>query len=131
MDRLLPSVKHGRYALDRTKYLTAATVSALLFLIFAVIDLAFVIHQYPLKMLYAPSLSVIGIPIPVNAPLILYAIFFEFKRMLNFVLLSLIVCFSSKLLRKLYLIIPTVVALTLLPHILIKGIPFVSYSCGI
>ena len=59
-----------------------------------------------------------------NTPLLLYAALFELKRMLGFVLLSVIVCFASKLLRKLYLIIPTVSALTLLPHMLIKGIPW-------
>ena len=124
MDRLLPSVKHGGYTLDRTKFLTAATVSALLFLIFTATDLAFIIRQYPLEMLSAPSLSVIGIPIQTNAPLILYAILFEFRRMLGFVLLSVTVCVASKLLRKLYLIIPAVSALTLLPHMWIKDIPW-------
>ena len=124
MDRLLPGVKHGGYTLDRTKFLTAATVSALLFLIFAATDLAFIIRQYPLEMLSAPSLSVIGIPIQTNAPLILYAILFELKRMLGFVLLSVMVCVASKLLRKLYLIIPAVIALTLLPHMLIDDLPW-------
>lgn len=124
MDRLLPSVKHGGYTLDRTKFLTAATVSAQLFLIFTATDLAFIIRQYPLEMLSAPSLSVIGIPIQTNAPLILYAILFEFRRMLGFVLLSVTVCVASKLLRKPYLIIPAVSALTLLPHMWIKDIPW-------
>ena len=124
MDRLLPSVKHGEYTLDRTKFLTAATVSALLFLIFTATDLAFIIRQYPLEMLSAPSLSVIGIPIQTNAPLILYAILFEFRRMLGFVLLSVTVCVASKLLRKPYLIIPAVTVLTLLPHMLIDDLPW-------
>ena len=124
MDRLFPSVKHGGYTLDRTKFLTAATVSALLFLIFTATDLAFIIRQYPLEMLSAPSLSVIGIPIQTNAPLILYAILFEFRRMLGFVLLSVMVCVASKLLRKPYLIIPAVTALTLLPHMLIDDLPW-------
>ena len=124
MDRLLPGVKHGGYTLDRTKFLTAATVSALLFLIFAATDLAFIIRQYPLEMLSAPSLSVIGIPIQTNAPLILYAILFELKRMLGFVLLSVTVCVASKLLRKPYLIIPAVTVLTLLPHMLIDDLPW-------
>lgn len=124
MDRLLPSVKHGGYTLDRTKFLTAATVSALLFLIFTATDLAFIIRQYPLEMLSAPSLSVIGIPIQTNAPLILYAILFEFRRMLGFVLLSVTVCVASKLLRKPYLIIPAVTVLTLLPHMLIDDLPW-------
>lgn len=124
MDRLLPSVKHGGYTLDRTKFLTAATVSALLFLIFTATDLAFIIRQYPLEMLSAPSLSVIGIPIQTNAPLILYAILFEFRRMLGFVLLSVTVCVASKLLRKPYLIIPAVTILTLLPHMLIDDLPW-------
>ena len=124
MDRLLPSVKHGGYTLDRTKFLTAATVSALLFLIFTATDLAFIIRQYPLEMLSAPSLSVIGIPIQTNAPLILYAILFEFRQMLGFVLLSVTVCVASKLLRKPYLIIPAVTVLTLLPHMLIDDLPW-------
>ena len=124
MDRLLPSVKHGGYTLDRTKFLTAATVSALLFLIFTATDLVFIIRQYPLEMLSAPSLSVIGIPIQTNAPLILYAILFEFRRMLGFVLLSVTVCVASKLLRKPYLIIPAVTVLTLLPHMLIDDLPW-------
>lgn len=124
MDRLLPSVKHGGYTLDRTKFLTAATVSALLFLIFTATDLAFIIRQYPLEMLSAPSLSVIGIPIQTNAPLILYAILFEFRRMLGFVLLSVTVCVASKLLRKPYLIIPAVTVLTLLPHMLLDDLPW-------
>ena len=122
MERLLPSVKHGGYILDRTKFLTAAAVTALLCLIFTATDLAFIIRQYPLEMLSAPSLGVIGIPIQVNAPLILYAILFEFRRMLGYVLLSVMVCIASKLLRKPYLIIPAVTVLTLLPHMLIDDL---------
>lgn len=124
MDRLLPSVKHGGYTLDRTKLLTAATVSALLFLIFTATDIMFLTRLYPLENLSAPALSVIGIPMPMNIPLSLFAILFELKRMFGFVLLSGIVCFASKLLRKLYLIIPAVSALTLLPHMWIKDIPW-------
>ena len=124
MDRLLPSVKHGGYTLDRTKFLTAATVSALLFLIFTATDIMFLTRLYPLENLSAPALSVIGIPMPMNIPLSLFAILFELKRMFGFVLLSVIVCFASKLLRKLYLIIPAVSALTLLPHMWIKDIPW-------
>lgn len=124
MDGLLPSVRKGGAALDRTKFLTAATVTAALCLIFAVTDISFITRQYPLESLSAPSLSVAGLPMPINAPLLLYAILFEFKRMFGFVLLSVIVCFASKHLRKLYLIIPTVTALTLLPHMLIKNIPW-------
>lgn len=124
MDRLLPSVKHGGYVLNRTKFLTAATVTALLCLIFAATDIVFLTRLYPLKNLSAPSLSVIGIPMPMNIPLSLFAILFELKRMFGFVLLSGIVCFASKLLRKLYLIIPAVSALTLLPHMWIKDIPW-------
>ncbi len=124
MDRVLPSVKHGGYVLDRTKFLTAATVTAVLYLIFTATDIVFLTRMYPLENLSAPALSVIGIPMPMNTPLLLYAALFELKRMLGFVLLSVIVCFASKLLRKLYLIIPTVAALTLLPHMLIKDIPW-------
>lgn len=123
MDRVLPSVKHGGYVLDRTKFLTAATVTAVLYLIFTATDIVSLTRMYPLENLSAPALSVIGIPMPMNTPLLLYAALFELKRMLGFVLLSVIVCFASKLLRKLYLIIPTVAALTLLPHMLIKDIP--------
>lgn len=124
MDRVLPSVKHGGYVLDRTKFLTAATVTAVLYLIFTATDIMSLTRMYPLENLSAPALSVIGIPMPMNTPLLLYAALFELKRMLGFVLLSVIVCFASKLLRKLYLIIPTVAALTLLPHMLIKDIPW-------
>ena len=124
MNRVLPSVKHGGYVLDRTKFLTAATVTAVLYLIFTATDIVFLTRMYPLENLSAPALSVIGIPMPMNTPLLLYAALFELKRMLGFVLLSVIVCFASKLLRKLYLIIPTVAALTLLPHMLIKDIPW-------
>lgn len=124
MDRVLPSVKHGGYVLDRTKFLTAATVTAVLYLIFTATDIVSLTRMYPLENLSAPALSVIGIPMPMNTPLLLYAALFELKRMLGFVLLSVIVCFASKLLRKLYLIIPTVAALTLLPHMLIKDIPW-------
>lgn len=124
MDRLLPSVKHGGYTLDRTKFLTAATVTAVLCLIFAATDIVFLTRTYPLENLSAPALSVIGIPIQTNVPLILYAILFEFRRMLGFVLLSVTVCVASKLLRKPYLIIPAVSALTLLPHMWIKDIPW-------
>ena len=124
MDGLLPSVRKGGAALDRTKFLTAATVTAALCLVFTMTDIIFVAKQYPLEGLSAPSLSVAGLPIPMNAPLLLYAILFEFKRMFGFVVLSVIVCFASKCLRKLYLIIPAVAALTLLPHMLIKSIPW-------
>lgn len=124
MDGLLPSVRKGGAALDRTKFLTAATVTAALCLIFAITDISFITRQYPLESLSAPALSVIGIPMPMNIPLSLFAILFELKRMFGFVLLSVIVCFASKLLRKVYLIIPTVAALTLLPHMLIKDIPW-------
>lgn len=124
MNRVLPSVKHGGYVLDRTKFLTAATVTAVLYLIFTATDIVSLTRMYPLENLSAPALSVIGIPMPMNTPLLLYAALFELKRMLGFVLLSVIVCFASKLLRKLYLIIPTVAALTLLPHMLIKDIPW-------
>lgn len=124
MDRVLPSVKHGGYVLDRTKFLTAATVTAVLYLIFTATDIVSLTRMYPLENLSAPALSVIGIPMPMKTPLLLYAALFELKRMLGFVLLSVIVCFASKLLRKLYLIIPTVAALTLLPHMLIKDIPW-------
>ena len=124
MNRVLPSVKHGGYVLDRTKFLTAATVTAVLYLIFTATDIVSLTRMYTLENLSAPALSVIGIPMPMNTPLLLYAALFELKRMLGFVLLSVIVCFASKLLRKLYLIIPTVSALTLLPHMLIKDIPW-------
>ncbi len=124
MDGLLPSVRKGGAALDRTKFLTAATVTAALCLIFAITDISFITRQYPLESLSAPALSVIGIPMPMNIPLSLFAILFELKRMFGFVLLSVIVCFASKLLRKVYLIIPTVAALTLLPNMLIKDIPW-------
>ena len=124
MDGLLPSVKRGGHVLDRTKFLTAATVTAVLCLIFAETDIVFLTRRYPLENLSAPSLSVIGIPIQTNVPLILYAILFEFRRMLGFVLLSVTVCVASKLLRKPYLIIPAVSALTLLPHMWIKDIPW-------
>lgn len=124
MDGLLPSVRKGGVALDRTKFLTAVTVTAALCLIFAAIDIMFLTRLYPLESLSAPSLSVAGLPMPMNTPLLLYAALFELKRMLSFVLLSVIVCFASKLLRKLYLIIPAVIALTLLPHMLIKDIPW-------
>lgn len=124
MDGLLPSVRKGGVALDRTKFLTAVTVTAALCLIFAITDISFITRQYPLESLSAPALSVIGIPMPMNIPLSLFAILFELKRMFGFVLLSVIVCFASKLLRKVYLIIPTVAALTLLPHMLIKDIPW-------
>ena len=124
MDRLLPSVKHGGYALDRTKFLTVATVTAVLCLIFTAIGIMFLTRLYPLENLSAPALSVIGIPMSVNTSLLLYAALFELKRMLGFVLLSVIVCFASKFLRKLYLIIPAVSALTLLPHMWIKDIPW-------
>ena len=124
MDGLLPSVRKGGAALDRTKFLTAVTVTAALCLIFAITDISFITRQYPLESLSAPALSVIGIPMPMNIPLSLFAILFELKRMFGFVLLSVIVCFASKLLRKVYLIIPTVAALTLLPHMLIKDIPW-------
>lgn len=110
--------------LDRTKFLTAATVTAVLCLIFAAIDIVFLTRLYPLENLSAPALSVIGIPMPMNIPLSLFAILFELKRMFGFVLLSGIVCFASKLLRKLYLIIPAVSALTLLPHMLIDDLPW-------
>ena len=93
-------------------------------LIFAATDIVFLTRTYPLENLSAPALSVIGIPMPMNTSLFLYVILFELKRMLGFVLFSVIVCFVSKLLRKLYLIIPTVAALTLLPHMLIKDIPW-------
>lgn len=124
MDGLLPSVRKGGAALDRTKFLTAVTVTAALCLIFAITDISFITRQYPIESLSAPALSVIGIPMSVNTSLLLYAALFELKRMLGFVLLSVIVCFASKLLRKVYLIIPTVAALTLLPHMLIKNIPW-------
>lgn len=124
MDRLLPSVKHGGYALDRTKFLTVATVTAVLCLIFTATDIMFLTRLYPLENLSAPALSVIGIPMPMNIPLSLFAILFELKRMFGFVLISVIVCFASKFLRKLYLIIPAVSALTLLPHMWIKDIPW-------
>ena len=124
MDGLLPSVKRGGHVLDRTKFLTAATVTAVLCLIFAATDIVFLTRTYPLENLSAPALSVIGIPMPMNIPLSLFAILFELKRMFGFVLLSGIVCFASKLLRKLYLIIPAVSALTLLPHMWIKDIPW-------
>lgn len=124
MDGLLPSVKRGGHVLDRTKFLTAATVTAVLCLIFAATDIVFLTRTYPLENLSAPALSVIGIPMPMNIPLSLFAILFELKRMFGFVLISGIVCFASKLLRKLYLIIPAVSALTLLPHMWIKDIPW-------
>lgn len=124
MDGLLPSVKRGGHVLDRTKFLTAATVTAVLCLIFAETDIVFLTRRYPLENLSAPSLSVIGIPMPMNIPLSLFAILFELKRMFGFVLLSGIVCFASKLLRKLYLIIPAVTVLTLLPHMLIDDLPW-------
>ncbi len=124
MGRLLPSVKRGGHVLDRTKFLTAATVTAVLCLIFAATDIVFLTRRYPLENLSAPALSVIGIPMPMNIPLSLFAILFELKRMFGFVLISGIVCFASKLLRKLYLIIPAVSALTLLPHMWIKDIPW-------
>ena len=124
MDGLLPSVKRGGHVLDRTKFLTAATVTAVLCLIFAETDIVFLTRRYPLENLSAPALSVIGIPMPMNIPLSLFAILFELKRMFGFVLLSGIVCFASKLLRKLYLIIPAVSALTLLPHMLIDDLPW-------
>ena len=124
MDRLLPSVKRGGHVLDRTKFLTAATVTAVLCLIFAATDIMFLTRLYPLENLSAPALSVIGIPMSVNTSLLLYATLFELKRMLGFVLLSVIVCLASKFLRKLYLIIPAVSALTLLPHMWIKDIPW-------
>ena len=117
---LLHSVRRGGHALDRTKFLTAATVTAALCLIFAATDIAFVMRQYPIENLSAPALSVSGIPIPMNAPLLLYAAIFELKRMVGFVLLSVIVCFVSKLLRKLYLIIPAVTALTLLSYLAVR-----------
>lgn len=124
MDGLLPSVKRGGHVLDRTKFLTAATVTAVLCLIFTATDIVFLTRTYPLENLSAPALSVIGIPMSVNTSLLLYAALFELKRMLGFVLLSVIVCFASKFLRKLYLIIPAVSALTLLPHMWIKDIPW-------
>ena len=124
MDGLLPSVKRGGHVLDRTKFLTVATVTAVLCLIFTAIDIMFLTRLYPLENLSAPALSVIGIPMSVNTSLLLYAALFELKRMLGFVLLSVIVCFASKFLRKLYLIIPAVSALTLLPHMWIKDIPW-------
>ena len=49
-------------------------------------------------------------------------ILFELKGILGFVLLSVIVCLASKLLRKLYLIIPAAAALTLMLYMLIKNI---------
>lgn len=49
-------------------------------------------------------------------------ILFELKGILGFVLLSVIVCLASKLLRKLYLIIPAVAALTLMLYMLVKNI---------
>ncbi len=122
MGRVLPSVKRGGYVLDRTKFLTAATVTAVLYLIFAATDIVFLTRMYPLENLSAPALSVIGIPMPMNTPLLLYTAIFELKRMVGFVLLSVIVCFASKLLRKLSLIIPAVAALTLILYMLIKNI---------
>ena len=124
MDRLLPCVKRGGYVLDRTKFLTAATVTAVLYLIFTATDIVFLTRLYPLENLSAPALSVTGIPMPMNTSLLLCMILFELKRMLGFVLLSAVVCFVSKLLRKLYLIIPAVTALTVLAYALIKDIPW-------
>lgn len=123
MDRLLSSTRRGGRPLDRTKFLTAVSVTAVLCLLFTSTDIAFIAKQYPLENLSAPSCSVAGIPVPMRTPLLLYAILFGLKRVLGFALFSVLVCLASKFLRKPYLIIPAVVALTLLPHLLVKDIP--------
>lgn len=123
MNQLLLSVKNGGHALNQVKFVSAITVTAVLCLIFTSVDITFVIKQYPLENLSAPALSIIGISSDAVVSIILYTVLCVLKKIISFSLLAIVVCLASKLLHKLYLIIPAVVILTLLPHLLIRNLP--------
>lgn len=123
MSRSLPCLKMGGRALDRTKFLAAVTSTAVLCLIFTAADIAFVARQYPLEDMSASALGVIGITASADIPILLYAMLFESGRLLGYILLASVTCLASKLLRRLYLVIPAVVAATLLPHFAIRSLP--------
>ena len=124
MDKLLSSAKNGGRTLDRVKIGSAVTVTALLCIFFITVDFVFMAVRFPLESLSAPSLSVIGLPFALNTSLLFYTVLYVLKKTVGFILFSVIICIASKFMRKLYITIPAVISITLLPHLLIPDLPY-------
>ncbi|MBP0990320.1 MAG: hypothetical protein J5874_04000 [Oscillospiraceae bacterium] len=124
MGKLLSSAKNGGRTLDRVKIVSAVTVTALLCIVFITVDFVFMAVRFPLESLSAPSLSVIGLPFALNTSLLFYTVLYVLKKTVGFILFSVIICIASKFMRKLYITIPAVISITLLPHLLIPDLPY-------
>ena len=123
MEKLLVSARNGGRTLDRVKIISAVTVTVLLCIVFITVDFVFTALRFPLENLSAPSLSVIGLPFTINSSLLFYTVLYVLRKIVGFALFSVIICIASKILKKIYLTIPAVISVTLLPHLLIPDLP--------
>lgn len=118
---LVPGIGNGWRKLDRVKRRCAVSVTMLLFIIFAAIDIISVCTVYPLVNGAYSLCSLIGLSaLPDWLSLSAGFVLLLMIKLFIWMLFSLLVCILSKKLRKLYLVVPVTILLTLVPYTLIN-----------
>ncbi len=123
MTETLKTTKNGVVKLTATKIMCALALTAILFACFTAIDLISVSSSYKLPDGSYPAISLISVSPSIKTNLIVYLILDLARKMFGYLALGGIVCIVSKLLKRVYFVMPVVLAITLLPHYLISDIP--------
>ncbi len=123
MEQTIKTTKSGVMKLTAVKMICALSLTAILFIVFWAIDLFSIVNSYELPGSSYPAISLIGVSPNAKTNLIVYLIFDIARKMLGYLVFGCIICIASKMLKKVYFVIPIVLVITLLPHYLISDIP--------
>ncbi len=124
MDLLLPTLKNGKKSLHLAKFAAALSATAVFVLIFSALDLCFAAESYPITDGNVSAISLVGVAnVPQTISLVGYFLLLLLKKLFGFLLFAALVCTASKLLKRPLLILPIILALTLLPKLLWQELP--------
>ncbi len=121
MEQTIRTTKNGQQKLGMTKVYCALSLSAVLFVVCRSIDLIAVLSCYSLSGGSYPAISLPLVSPNTEANLIGYLVLHSVKKLLGCLGLGGMMCASSKLLKKVYFVIPFVLTTTLLLHYLLRN----------
>ena len=125
---ILRSTKAGRRRTFISKYCIAIIIGASLMLIWSAVDLTFIINYYELPLMSAPAVSIESLcKIGSDITILQYLLIMYILRFVGTIMLAVITCSFSEILKKSIPILSTVVIITLLPDLLYGiGVSFFS-----
>jgi hypothetical protein len=117
--QILRTTRNGRHCTFNAKHMSAAVISSAVTVIFNAVDFIFICRNYGLPAIDAPLLSIeTFMQVDSGITIVRYLLLFFALRIVGSVLLSVMICSLSELLRKSVAVMSVTVGATLFPSIL-------------